>query len=97
MKPQDVILLCLLIANKESQNWKQYELASHMGRSVSTINKSLKRLERVKLILTGMIDVKYYPHMTNAREFLKTGVYWFYDHKDVLKAAKDIKYGWIDI
>ncbi len=74
MRPQDVIILCSLIANKECRNWKQSELASMLCMSSSTINASIKRLENVGLINTyGINGEKYHPVRETCMEYFVEG------------------------
>ena len=77
MKSQDVLLLCLLIANKESRSYKQSELASLLCMSSSTINKSLKKLEDVGLISSYVKEFYYYPDKIVCEEFFIKGLYAF--------------------
>lgn len=77
MKSQDVLLLCLLIANKESRNYKQAELAKLLCMSSSTINESLERLESVMLISSHIKDVKYFPAKYQCTELITKGMYAF--------------------
>ncbi len=92
MRPQDVIILCSLIANKECRNWKQSELASMLCMSVSTINASLKRLERVMLINTHNINgEKYHPVRQNCIEyFVKVFSYIFLPGQSFHPKLKEI-------
>lgn len=99
LKPQDVVVLSKLIANQESRNWKQSELAQHLCMSVSTINGSLKRLERSNLIFINQgrivddIVPNYYPIEKACAEFLISSVrYWFYAKTGAITAGVPTSY-----
>jgi biotin operon repressor len=92
MKPQDVRLICLLIANNEYRNAHQSKLAQELKFSVSTINASIKRLKDVGLIVQTD-TIKYLPNIPACKEFLKVSTpYVYYGHKDILELAFNAKF-----
>jgi len=89
MRQQDVLLLCLIINNKEYRNKSKTFLANILKISRASINESIKRLSDVNLILTGLKGVKLYPHRSNSIDYLKECVpHLFFNEKEILKVAQ---------
>ena len=57
LKPQDIVVLCKLVAGAEDAPWRQQDLAGALGLSQAEIHKALARAEHAGLYLPSQRKV----------------------------------------
>ncbi len=93
IKGQDIVLLVKLITNKESRQWGQLKLSQHLCMSSSTVNASLKRLERSQLIVySGIKNQTKNPIQVNCKEFILCSGYIFVAKTSYSKTSGILSY-----
>ena len=71
IKGQDIVLLVKLITNKEARKWGQVKLSQHLCVSSSTVNASLQKLRKSKLIVDSWGTIRNHtPVKANCKEFI---------------------------
>ncbi len=73
LKPQDIVLLLKLIANKEHLTWSQNQLAVHLCMSQSEVNAGMKRLNLSGLLQPSFDAQSFSPNLSGIEEFLLHG------------------------
>ena len=73
LKPQDIVILLKLIANREHLTWSQNRLAVHLCMSQSEVNAGLKRLNMSGLLQPGFDSQSFTLNFSGIEEFLLHG------------------------
>jgi hypothetical protein len=78
LKPQDIVILLIILAHKDNENWPQHQLATHLCLSISAVNASLNRLSKSGLVNLGFHDKRYQLVAASCLELLLYGVKYFF-------------------
>ncbi|MBB71347.1 MAG: hypothetical protein CMF50_03000 [Legionellales bacterium] len=74
LKPQDIAVICKLIAQKSSLEWSQNSLAVEMCLSPSQVNSAFKRLVESSLVTPYRPPNKPRPILQSCKNFFTHGV-----------------------